>query len=228
MSHPLDGVALRIERAIKHFDELEKMFVSFREANIDKVSIGYDPGPPQRLPVFFDPSLVIPLRLSLPVSDCIHNLRGALDYLIFELSILDSGTIQKGTQFPIEDNPQVFHQTRRNTSLRGLSDDHVRAIEFLQPYNGVEWTKSLRSISNPDKHQHLVIMKPQLSSSIFAHSVGDIDDFEFSVNGEQMYVKKKDVFSIGFSDSESPVIETLNSLQVRVRQTIDAFKPEFK
>lgn len=228
MAHPLDGATLRVERAVKHFDEFCQMFDSFRQANIDKVSIKHDAGPPQRLPVRFDSSLVIPSRLSLPPSDCIHNLRAALDYLIYELAFLDSRAIQDGTQFPIEDCPKVFHKRRRDTYLCGLSDNHVRAINSLQPYRGVEWTKTLRSISNPDKHRHLVMLRPQLSPSLFAYDRGEVGDFKFTINGEEMYVQKEHAFSIGFGDGQFPVVETLNLLIVRVGETIDSFKPEFK
>ena len=227
MAHALDGATLRVERAIKHFDELMVVFVAFREANIDKVSLKDDPGPPQSLRVFFDSSLIVPLSLSLPVSDCIHNLRAALDYVVYELAILDSGVIQDGTQFPIEDDPQVFHKRRRNTYLRGLEDKHVRVIESLQPYKGVDWTKLLASISNPDKHRHLVMLRPQLSSSVMIHFTGQPGDSEFNVNGEKMYVNKEHAFSIGFGDGQAPIVETLNSLLGHVRRTIDSFKSEF-
>jgi hypothetical protein len=39
MSHALDGATLRIERAVRHFDEFENEFSTFRKSNIDKVSI---------------------------------------------------------------------------------------------------------------------------------------------------------------------------------------------
>jgi hypothetical protein len=71
-------------------------------------------------------------------------------------------------------------------------------------------------------------MAPKLSTSLFAHHSGSIDDAEFSVNAEQMYIKKENAFSIGFRDSPVLVVETLNLLQVRVSETIESFKPEFK
>ena len=228
MSHPLDGAALRVERAIEHYDEVCKRFVSFRETNIDKVFVKDNPGPPQNLTVSFDSSLLVPLALSLPVSDCIHNLRATLDYLVYELAILDSGIVQEKTQFPIEDDPEVFHRRRRNKYLRGLSNDHVRAIELMQPYMQIKWTKTLRSISNPDKHCRLTMLRPQLSRSVILHYMGGGGDFEFTVKGEKMYVKKEQVFSVGFGDSQLPVVETLNRLICSVGQTIDLFKPEFK
>jgi hypothetical protein len=227
MSHPLDGATLRIERAAKHFDEFEKMLDIFRESNLDKVSIKSDSRAPENLSISLSPSLSVPARLSLPVSDCIHNLRAGLDYLVYELAILDSGWIKDGTQFPIEDDPNVFDSKRRNTYLRGVCDNHIRLIELLQPYKGVEWTKTLRSISNPDKHRTLVVLRPRLSSYFFACYKANGGDFEFDINGEKMHVKKEDVLSVGFSDGEYTVVETLNLLIAKVGETIESFKPEF-
>jgi hypothetical protein len=224
----LDGATLRIERAIRHFDEFEKSSSEFRKSNRDKVVIKQDSGNPQSLPVTFHDSLIVPLCLSLPVSDCIHNLRAALDYLIYELAFLDSGTVKDGTQFPIEDDPQAFNKKRRNRYLCGLSDDHIRKIESLQPYNGVNWTRTLRTISNPDKHRHLVVMKPQVSTVVYTHNSGEVSDTVISVNGEQTFLKKEDVLSIGFADSQVPVVETLISLIAEAGKTVDTFKSEFK
>src|SRR5579863_2363916 len=140
MSHQLNGALLRIGRAQLHLNELYRLEFNFRHSNKDLVSLQQDPHSEKIIRVIFDPLLEVPLNFSLPVSDCIHNLRSALDYLIYELANLDFGSYVRGTQFPIEDDPEWFHKRRRNTYLRGLSDDHVRAIEALQPYNRIEWT----------------------------------------------------------------------------------------
>ena len=227
MAHALDGATLRVDRARRHFEELEETLLQFRKKNIDKVSIKYDPGPPQSLRVSFDKSLVVPLGFSLPLSDCIHNLRAALDYLVYELAFLDDKVIHEGTQFPIVDDPKDF-QKKKGKSLSGLSDPHIRESELRQPYEGIEWTKTLRSISNPDKHRHLIVMKPQRPPSFFAHLSGNIYDAPFNIEGQRMYVKKEDVFSIGFNDGELSIIETLLLLIGRVGETIDFFKPDFK
>jgi hypothetical protein len=224
----LDGATLRIDRANRHFNEFEKMHGEFRQSNKDKVIIKPDSSAPRSLLVSFDSSLIVPLYMSLPVSDCIHNLRAALDYLVYELALLDSGAVRGGTQFPIEDCPKSFSTKRRNTYLCGLSDNHIRAIELLQPYSGIEWTRTLRAISNPDKHRHLVVMQPCLSSVVHTHSSGDPNDAVFTTNGEQTYLKKEDAFAVGFTDSPVSVVETLNLLIVQVSMTIDAFKPEFR
>ena len=83
--------------------------------------------------------------ISILVSEAIYNLRAALDYLIYELAILDSGQIQDGTQFPIENSPRGWKFRRdgcpnkRNgipdygCYLRGISFSHKAIIKTLQP-----------------------------------------------------------------------------------------------
>ena len=51
---------------------------------------------------------LIPAMLGILIGETIYNLRAILDYLVYELAILDSGQIQKGTQFPIEDTESEF------------------------------------------------------------------------------------------------------------------------
>jgi hypothetical protein len=221
----LQGASLRVERAIRHFDEFSSMLRSFREANKDKVIIQTHEDAPENLMVEFDKSLVVPLALSLPVADCIYNLRSALDYLVYELAISDSGKVQEQTQFPIVDCEK--NSNAQKYRFRGLHEHHIRAIEALQPYRGTEWTKTLRDISNPDKHRHLIPVQVQRSPYVFAHWSGDLGDFELTLNGENAHFKKGAFIDVGFRDSKLGVFETLSSLITEVGRTIDKFKPEF-
>lgn len=57
-----------------------------------------------------------PKEVGLLIGDVIANLRGALDYLIYALAWLDSGSPQEDTQFPIADNVSVSSARRRDDS----------------------------------------------------------------------------------------------------------------
>jgi len=46
---------------------------------------------------------------------------------------------------------------RRHTWLKGVNQRHVASIEGYQPYRRCDWTKTLVSLSNPDKHKRLTI-----------------------------------------------------------------------
>jgi len=75
------------------------------------------------------------IRFGTLVGEITYNLRCALDYLIYALAVLDSGSDEKGTQFPILDAAKDF-AGRGKTMLKGLNAAHVAAIERLQPYQG--------------------------------------------------------------------------------------------
>lgn len=153
--HPLDGAFERVNRAEKHFAELQNHLAAFRQTYLETARIYFDPNPPHSVHAF--PPIGIlhhPPIISIVLGDVCYNLRSALDYLIFELARLNSRAIQDGTQFPICDTPKKFARDVP-AKLVGLSAAHVAAIEKLQPYKGCNWTKALRTISNPDKHRML-------------------------------------------------------------------------
>ncbi len=103
--------------------------------------------------------------------------------------------------------------------LKGVSDEHVAAIERLQPYNGCEWTRLLRTISKPDKHRHLmltgspVVVTPQPTSK------------EAFRSGDAVSMKPDITVPITFGGGLL-VVETFQEIQVHVAKTLAAFKPD--
>jgi hypothetical protein len=231
MAHPLDNAFKRIERAGKHLSDLDAEIAEYRrfknesalmhlsndkEGNVRPLGAAvfdYDPTP----------------DLSILVGEIAHNLRSALDYLIYELARLDSGQTQSRTQFPIESTPQGFNG-RRNTFLKGISASHTMEIEALQPYKGCGWTKTLAEISNQDKHRELVMIatpsvvrwhleseRPQnLEPGAKIHRAPQAD-------GTEAYVAVDFVVRVEFSDG-APVYETLQALKQNVVDTLTHLK----
>lgn len=91
----------------------------------------------------------VPVELPIRIGEAIYNLRAALDYMIGNLSRLDSPQFQRPrrTQFPIESAPAGF-ASRRQTFLAGVSDEHVADLQELQPFAGCSWTSQLADLSN--------------------------------------------------------------------------------
>lgn len=181
------------------------------------------------------PEFPIPAELSILIGEVLYNLRASLDYLVYELSALDSGSYKSGTQFLIEDTPDSF-QRRRKTHLKGINDSYVAAIERLQACNGIKWTQLLRTLSNPDKHRHLVInthsTKVVTSETTQPTDLGGSGDglfFElaFKTNGRKMYVNIQVAFFTAFEDG-LPVVDSLQEIKTQVAQVLTDFKPEFK
>jgi hypothetical protein len=242
--HPLAGAYARLDRAMEHLTDLKKLIGDFidHEYEIAESTAQFDPPnqpPGVDVPVQITrPESPIPLKISILIGETVNNLRTGLDYLVYQLAILDSGSIQNGTQFPIEDTPTGF-QGRRKSYLRGVSDSHAASIERLQPYNGVNWTRLLRTISNPDKHRHPIInthssnitsvagkdptevYAPVGIKGLFIDMIVPAPDFN-----NMMHVQFHITFFIAFDDG-LPVIETLEQMQAEVANTVANFKSEF-
>jgi len=229
--NPLDGAYQRLDRVGEHLADLRRRGAAVGEVVIDNTAVQHvvirvlnPDGSPYSVIVSLTASRTaaskVPFIISTIVGETIYNLRAALDYLVYELAQLDAGKIVKKTQFPIEDTKNGFHG-RRNTYLRGVSDAHIEQIKLLQPFNGCNWTGTLRDVSNPDKHQHLTYATAKFSSSLPPGRAETI------IAGETMGMKGDLAVYIAFSDG-TPIIDTLEQLKLKVADTLDEFKPDFK
>lgn len=239
--HPLRDSFVKVLRAREHLVEFKSSAHAYIQneyrlaMQINQFHIGQKLG--ERIG-FITPSSPYPVKLSILVGETIQHLRTALDYLIYQLAILDSGEIKNGTQFPIEDSAAKF-DGRRRSYLRGVNDSHAEAVERLQPYNGVYWTQRLRTLSNPEKHREPIL--PVYSTSMHwnkiripADIISKIDDgilLEFGGDPNdptqsatmQLHV----VFRIGLDDGK-PAVQTLEHIESKVSQTLNEFAPDFQ
>jgi len=97
--------------------------------------------------------------------DAIHNLRSALDHLVWQLVRLNGKTPTGDNQFPICDTGAAYWsagksgQSTREWRLRGVSDVHKALIDEMQPYRArippgqIHAFSALRDLSNHDKHR---------------------------------------------------------------------------
>jgi len=109
-----------------------------------------------------------PDDFSLIIGDCLHNLRSALDSLVYALAIAEKGdplpeAVAKRVQFPITEDPKAFKDAKRR--IKDISQGAQVEIEALQPYNrrSDDYTRDplwiLNALSNIDKHHltHLTL-----------------------------------------------------------------------
>ena len=96
-------------------------------------------------------------RLAALAGEVVYHLRSALDFAVYAAAIVDPGTPQQGTQFPIVSDERDWdaQATRR---LRGIAPWRREIVRALQPFNGEAWAAVLRDLSNPDKHRHLTVV----------------------------------------------------------------------
>lgn len=234
--HPLDGAYQRISRAKQHLTMLKGEMTKFRRTF--RPPQGYiNPKSGGTITLEYSRK-IIPYKFAILIGDTIYNLRAALDYLVYELAILDSGKIQRKTQFPIEHTPKDWQRSMRSR-LQGLSPTHKAAIKLSQPCFGCQWTCTLQEISNPDKHRTLTIIRPISTLSVKTVGKGLVvinpakegTTTLFRVRShpkeDSMDVNADVSFDIAFDDG-TPVIETLQMLYSQVSKVLDQFKPEFK
>jgi hypothetical protein len=111
----------------------------------------------------------VPQRFGVITGNIVHQIRAALDNLVWQLVIANEEEPRSGmggNQFPIittlKENV-TFAQATKN-ALRGVHPDHRAFIEGLQPYQNPEWPEGthplerLAALSNTDKHQILKLL----------------------------------------------------------------------
>jgi hypothetical protein len=152
MSHPLDGPLLKIRRAqlqIQLLADLEEAWGENAEYRIVRAEINPQTGNQVlRAQVGKKP----PLEWGVLIGEIAHNLRSALDGLVYQLALRDSrvNTLTWRTQFPIFTKGRtkiakikakkgkrdlVSHfEIQGRAMMKGVSKKHQAMIERLQPY----------------------------------------------------------------------------------------------
>jgi hypothetical protein len=239
LRHLLDDCFGRVARASEHLADLENRIDGAIRAQVDDLAIEHDVNP-ARFPAQYQVSQVTRgnethwcLLIPILTGEIIYNLRSALDYLVFKLAQLDSGVEQEGTQFPIVD-AQKDWPSNVGRLLKGVNNAHVVAIERLQPYNGCDWSRRLRDLSNPDKHRHLIVTGG--NGDFFVHSslvtnlsgcLGYEREAPHPVPGQALVKVKVDFRGkVTFRDG-SPIVGTIKQIEAGVANTLATFKPEF-
>ena len=125
-----------------------------------------------------------PARLGVLIGDTVHNLRSALDHLMWQVTLLDGGTPNDSTQFPIASKSKAQFDRMANRRIPGLRAKHRTLLKRVQPYHAGNDAHRhplsvLATLSNTDKHQ---IVNPAYSF-IAGDSAKDLDDLVNSFQG---------------------------------------------
>jgi len=128
------GCRLKLQQAWRH-----------RQALGEAIATEWEPGNPP------------PPHFGVILGDFLHNLRGVLDHVIWQLVVLNGHTPTRATSFPICDSRAEFDR-RMKRSLRGLTAEQQALVEEFQPYRldgdpRDHMLAVLRDLSNTDKHQ---------------------------------------------------------------------------
>jgi hypothetical protein len=163
----LDGVYAKLARAEKHRKVAARLMRYFirnkggaerkhnAETNLIDVYARL-PSPPE--------------IISLLAGDCVHNMRSALDHLVYQLVLSNpdrpSTVPNEKTMFPICDTEEGFDAQIKRGRLKGVTDAPAAIIRRLQPYITRNAGRNYRlhplwvlsQLENIDKHRRLAVI----------------------------------------------------------------------
>lgn len=250
MAHPLDGSRAKIERAGDHLEVLDSVIARFvfdggfrlvAEQDADTGEYVY------RSYSNRQPYVPPPARASVLIGDCLHDLRSALDYIIWQLAAAPS--IEN--QFPIFDTPKQFEK-KREGYLRSVPKKHWAKIEAYQPYKGPDRFALgvLAKLNDVDKH-HLLLPGKVIWATRRGRFTGTgIDrlsvkgrDWVPYEDGAEIYRIRLDPhagsdvqmnadvpFTITFGDPDTDLavnIEDLRKIMISVSNVVESFVEDF-
>jgi hypothetical protein len=157
--HRLAGAIAKFNRSKEQFDELiVEMDAFFNQDPKPHHSVGEFDTEKWEWVERFQITQEPPLRLGVIFGDCIHNLRSALDHVIWQTTLLDGGTPDDSTQFPIASKSEAQFEAIAKRRIAGLSEKHRALVKQAQPYNAGDQAHRhplgvLATLSNTDKHR---------------------------------------------------------------------------
>jgi len=175
----LAGVRRKLDRAQHHFNDLHARIKTSLTAKPDGETINPELDEDGKTITLRLPSVqALDPDLPLIVGDCLHNLRSALDHLVFQLAKLNGATSKDATKtsFPVALTSAEFNRKSKNFAAI-LTPAALTAIEDLQPYKtsnpaatGYLWLLSQLDII--DKHRLLVVILQKFKVTGLAGNMG--------------------------------------------------------
>ncbi|MGI8548600.1 MAG: hypothetical protein ACR2M1_14950 [Gemmatimonadaceae bacterium] len=151
----------KLDRARQHFEAAEFTYAEFAKTEPYRIVTERDKKPGRYvLRAFIDHP--IPEQMVLEIGDSVHNMRSALDHLVFAIAGFPAD--DRNIQFPIFDKKTTYDNCR--WKLQNVPPAALAVIEELQPYQRGESANSqllaiLATLDNIDKHR-----RPILSGSV--------------------------------------------------------------
>jgi hypothetical protein len=177
VEHRLAGAVEKFNRSKEQFDVLRSEMDAFFNADPrPHFSVGTFDSDTWEWVERFQIRTQPPLRFGVILGDCVQNLRSCLDHIVWQVTLLDGGTPDRETQFPIASESEEQFERMADRRIPGLKAGHRELVKRAQPYHrgddaGSHPLAVLASLSNTDKHQ---VLNPTFS--IIQGDVGDYLD----------------------------------------------------
>ncbi len=178
MAGSLDGVRVKLARASEHIAELRRLVDLIIEESARSIVCEED-GDPRKLVFRMTRSITPDPRIQAIVGDILYCCRSALDHLAWQLVLLDGGTPNEGTQFPIYTTPLNDKGNPRNVTIQpGITNpDILKGLVQVQPFTQTKYGHDpadtaisiLNDLCNIDKHRLLLTLITSLDGDMPAY-----------------------------------------------------------
>lgn len=113
------------------------------------------------------------------VVNIIEDLRAALDYMVFELSALNTPSLNEKTpQFVIADTKERFDKESKSRLSYLTDEQKTKFIENVQPFNGNSILGILRDLSRESKHRRLLSVRDNSGWEMFLAEDTKIEEYK--------------------------------------------------
>jgi len=171
MPHRLDGARMKLERGRRHLSEVGAKVAAYLNTGPVLVeNVEERDGRRRHIQWIAKASPEPPPDFGVIVGEWAHNIRGALDYTVYELVRRETGANDpRWTQFPIVIDENGYGEQER-TRLRGAPAWSLPVFRGLQPFQDGEdaaWhpLAILAAVSNRDKHRLVHTAAMQVAGS---------------------------------------------------------------
>jgi hypothetical protein len=161
-----DLITPKLERAERHIRDLEAEIRIFFNSNPYEILGKDDVITRQRSYYVRSVRDISPETVAI-AGDAIHNLRGALDHLAFQLVWAGGGRPDKHTCFPVSEDAAKYN-TESPRKVKGMGKAAKDAIDAIKPYNGGNFALwRLHRLDIIDKHRMFITA----GSAVKGHSL---------------------------------------------------------
>jgi hypothetical protein len=229
-SASLSSVRAKIDRAEHHLRDIDATLkvVLGAEQNARVPSIYEFDSDRKQLIVKHAKFQPIDPALPLMVGDCIHNLRSALDHLVYQLALLEPSTsiaAANKTFFPIYLTKTEFDKRVEKLVKPFISSAALTEIEKSQPYSAYDVPEEadiwiLSKLDILDKHRLLVVAAQKFCATDFTVSVPEGERMEVTIAEPKWKPMKDGAEIIRFDLSQMPNPPKEMNVHVNMMTTI--------
>ena len=179
--HQLEDALARIEEAKADYYELASELEKFLYDYYEGMLKGFDSGsenPGFNMQLRHPEESTVRGRPAVLASRIVESLRTALDYMVFQLSTLNSTDVKERVpQFVIANSKERFEKAA-GTQLKYLTPEQRGFIEQIQPYNGNGMLPLIDEMANRGKHRSLLSLMDISGADIYFAKITNRDEYQ--------------------------------------------------